>query len=44
MKSFFMFLGAIGLVAIIGLGIYLSVGIPANSHEVIKEIQIKRNV
>jgi len=43
MKSFFMFLGALGLVALIGLGIYLSIGIPANSKEVIKEIHLKRN-
>ncbi len=43
MKSFFMFLGALGLIALIGLGIYLSIGIPANSLEVIKEIKIQRN-
>lgn len=43
MKSFFMFLGAVGLVALIGLGVYLSVGIPANSREVVKEIPIERN-
>ncbi len=43
MKSFFMFLGALGLIALIGLGIYLSIGIPANSREVIKEIKIQRN-
>jgi len=43
MKSFFMFLGTLGLVALVGLGIYLSIGIPANSREVVKEIQIKRN-
>lgn len=43
MKSFFIFLGSIGLISLIGLGIYLSVGIPANSREVVKEIQIKQN-
>lgn len=43
MKSFFVFLGSLGLVALIGLGIYLSIGIPANSKEVIKEIRLKRN-
>lgn len=43
MKSFFMFLGAVGLVSLIGLGIYLSIGIPANSREVVEEIQIKQN-
>ena len=43
MKSFFVFLGALGLILMIGLGIYSSLGIPADSEEVIKEIQIKRN-
>lgn len=43
MKSFFVYLGAVGLVALIGLGTYLSIGIPANSKEVVKEIQIARN-
>ncbi len=43
MKSFFMFLGALGLIALIGLGTYLSIGIPANSREVVKEIQIESN-
>ncbi len=41
MKFFFMFLGAIGLISLIGLGVYLSLGIPANSKEVVKEIQVR---
>ncbi len=41
MKSFFMFLGIIGAVLIIVLGVALSVGIPSNSREVIKEVHIK---
>ena len=44
MKSFFVYLGAAGLVALLGLGAYLSIGIPANSKEVVKEIQIKQNI
>jgi len=43
MKSFFVFLIAVGVVVLIGFGIYLSVGVPADSREVVKEIQIKRN-
>ncbi len=43
MKSFFVFSSALGLIALIGLGIYLSTGISVNSKEVVKEIQLKRN-
>jgi len=41
MKSFFVGFGVIGFVIIVILGIALSVGIPSNSHEVIKEINLK---
>ena len=43
MKSFFVYLGSFGLIALLGLGVYLSIGIPANSKEVVKEIQLRRN-
>ncbi len=43
MRSFFVFLSAFGLIVMIGLGIYLSLGVSSDSREVVKEIQIKRN-
>lgn len=43
MKSFFIFFGVFGLISLIGLGVYLSIGISANSKEVTKEIHLKRN-
>lgn len=41
MKSFFIFFGLVGLISIIITGVALSVGIPSNSQEVTKEINLK---
>ncbi len=37
-----MFVGVIGLIALIGLGIYLFTGISVDSQEVVKEINIEQ--
>ena len=41
MKSFFIVVGAMGLISLVGLGVYLSIGIPANSKVVVKEINVR---
>ena len=43
MKSFFVILGAIGLIALIGLGTYLFWGVSVDSQEVVKEIRVERH-
>ena len=42
MKYFFIFLGIVGVVALIGAGVFLCVGVPAHPTEVVKTIEINQ--